>query len=116
MQIRLLLLAPFALAALLMGCTIGTLYPRLDVSGAAASQLTLDDIRELRQLVQARPDILKPLDRIEMQRADEAHITSGSNTWDDKHPRSTSFIARKKNGRWYIVPGTVDTREVIITG
>src|SRR5947209_21629 len=76
----------------------------------------LDDSRELRQLVQARPDILKPLDRIEMQRADEAHITSGSNTWDDKHPRSTTFTARKKNGRWYIVPGTVDTFGVVITG
>jgi hypothetical protein len=81
----------------------------LDASGAAASELTLDDIHQLTQLAQGRSDIFKPLTKIEIQRANEAHIISGTNAWDGKPPILTTFIARKKNGRWYVVPGSVNT-------
>lgn len=88
-------------------------YPTLDIFGAAASQMTLDDIHQLVELARARPDILKPLDQIEVQRADEAFIKSGNpqQTGD----KMTTFSARKKAGRWFIVPSSINTGEAIIT-
>jgi hypothetical protein len=88
-------------------------YPSLDIFGAAASQMTLDDVYQLVELARARPDILKPLDQIEVQRPDEAFIKSGNpeHTGD----KGTTFSARKKAGRWFIVPDSINTGEAIIT-
>ena len=88
-------------------------YPTLDIFGAAAGQMTLDDINQLVELARARPDILKPLDQIEVQRPDEALIKSGrpENTGE----KMTTFSARKKGGLWFVVPGSVNTGEAIIT-
>jgi hypothetical protein len=88
-------------------------YPTLDIVGAAASQMTLDDINQLVELAGARPDILKPLDQIEVQRPDEAFIKSGRP--EKTGEKGTTFSARKKGGRWFIVPGSVNTGEAIIT-
>src|SRR6202043_1483200 len=109
MRARVLVLAAFALAALATACTpttynpptkFSTRYPTLGVSGPAASQLTLDDIRELKELARSRSDILKPLDDIEVVRPDEVHISSGR-PWQRSPQMETKFNARKKNGRWY---------------
>ena len=93
--------------------TIRFRYPTLDIFGAAANEMTLDDIDQLVHLARARSDILKPLDQIEVQRPDEAFVKSGNpqQTGD----RGTTFSARKKDGHWFIVPGTVNTGEAIIT-
>ena len=88
---------------------MNTRYPLLDVSGAAASELTLDDVHQLTYLAQNRSDIFKPLTKIEMQRESEAYITSGTSAWNGKPPMFTTFTARKKNARWYVVPGSVKT-------
>jgi hypothetical protein len=122
MRTHLLVLAPLGFAALLTSCTsekyrlpttFSTLYPTLDVSGAAASQLTVGDISELKQLAKSRSDILKPLESIEVSQPGEAHITSGR-AWQ-RSPQMETFTARKKDGRWYIVPRSVNTHGVIIT-
>ncbi|MGC1323879.1 MAG: hypothetical protein WA849_16990 [Candidatus Udaeobacter sp.] len=88
-------------------------HPTLDIFGAASSQMTLDDIDQLVELARARPDILKPLDQIEVQRPDEAFIKSGRA--DHIGQKMTTFSARKKAGRWSIVPGSINTGEAIIT-
>jgi hypothetical protein len=88
-------------------------YPTLDIFGAAASQMTLDDIDQLVELVRGRSDILKPLDQIEVQRPDEAYMKSGGP--EHTGEKMTTFSARKKAGRWFIVPGSVNTGEAIIT-
>src|ERR1043166_3816890 len=79
-------------------------YPTLDIFGAAAGQMTLDDVEQLVQLARARPDILKPLDQIEAQRPDEAFIKSGNP--EQRSEEMTTFSARKKAGHWFIVPGS----------
>ena len=88
-------------------------YPTLDIFGAAASQMTLDDIDQLVELARVRADILKPLDQIEVQRSDEAYIKSGSP--ERTGEKMTTFSARKRGGRWFVVPGSVNTGEAIIT-
>jgi hypothetical protein len=115
----------FALAlvlATLTSCTSGFYhvqsvirfrYPTLDIFGAAASQMTLDDIHQLVELARARPDILKPLDQIEVQPSDEAYIKSGRP--ERTGEKMTTFSARKRGGRWFIVPRSVNTGEAIIT-
>lgn len=93
--------------------TIRFRYPTLDIFGAAASQMTLDDIDQLVELARGRPDILKPLDQIEVQHPHEAYIKSGKP--EHTGEKMTTFSARKKDGRWFIVPGSVNTGEAIIT-
>lgn len=88
-------------------------YPTLDIFGGAASQMTLDDIDQLVELARGRPDILKPLDQIEVQRPDEAYIKSGRP--EHTGEKMTTFSARKKEQDWLIVPGSVNTGEAIIT-
>jgi len=75
--------------------------------------MTLDDIHQLVELARARPEILKQLDQIEVQRPDEAYVKSGRP--DHTGEKMTTFSARKKGGRWFIVPGSVNTGEAIIT-
>jgi hypothetical protein len=75
--------------------------------------MTLDDVDQLVQLARARPDILKPLDQIEVQHPDEAFVKSGNP--EQTGDQMTTFSARKKDGRWFIVPGSVNTGEAIIT-
>ena len=41
------------------------LFPGMDIIGAHASQWTLDDLRQVRELMRSHPDIRKPLDRID---------------------------------------------------
>jgi hypothetical protein len=113
----------FVAVIMLAACTSGPYrvqtsiafrYPGLDVFGAAASQMTLDDIHQLVELARARPDILKPLDQIEVQRTGEAYIKSGRP--EHTGEKMTTFSARKKTGRWLIVPGSVNTGHAFITG
>ena len=75
--------------------------------------MTLDDIDQLVELARCRPDILKPLDQIEVQHPREAYIKSGRP--EHTGEKMTTFSARKKDGRWFIVPGSVNTGEAIIT-
>ena len=74
---------------------------------------TLDDINQLAELARAPPDILKPLDQIEVQRPDEAYVKTGRP--EHTGEKMTTFSARKKGGRWFIVPGSINTGEAIIT-
>jgi hypothetical protein len=88
-------------------------YPTLDIFGAAASQMTLNDIDQLVELARAHSDILKPLDQIEDQRPDEAFVKSGRP--EQTGDKMTTFSARKKGGHWFIVPSSVNTGDAIIT-
>jgi Tfp pilus assembly protein PilP len=113
----------FVAAMMLAACTSGFYhvqtaitfrYPTLQITGAGASSLTLDDVNQWTALARARSDILKPLFQVEVPRPDEASVKSGR-PLDDPKQRMTVFDLRKKDGRWFIVPSSVRTVESIIT-
>ena len=84
-------------------------YPSMGFAGSYCKQLTVDDVREIVRLARNRADILKPVDQIVMEkRSDEAEINSGN--------PGASFKVRKRNGRWMIIEGSIDTGPGIITG
>jgi hypothetical protein len=78
--------------------------------GAYSQQLTVDDVRQIIALVRDRPDILKPVYSITIERPDQAEVNSG-NLADI----STGFDVRKRNGRWFILLGSITKGRVITT-
>jgi len=90
------------------------LFPRADVTGKYASQWTIADLREVRDLVRKYPEIRKPLDHVEAYAPDKAHVQSGS-PWLDPNRVNTDFEVRKVNGHWVILKGSINTGHVIIT-
>jgi hypothetical protein len=115
--------AIFSMALLLTGCapgsvygvsnTISFAYPTMGFAGPYRKQLALDDVRQIVRLAESRPDILKPVDQIVMDRPDEAEVHTGN-------PQQTGdpacrFHARKRNGQWFISDKPYCTRETIIT-
>ena len=82
------------------------------IQGAYADWLTYHDIIEIRALVQHRPE-LRPIFRIWMHWPDRALVDTGTvaNTGDT----ITSFIARKKNGRWAIDESSIEKNRAIVT-
>jgi Tfp pilus assembly protein PilP len=110
-------------AIMLTGCTSGFYhvqtaitfrYPTLDITGAGASSITLDDVNQWTESARARSDILKPVFQVEVMRPDEAFVKSGR-PLDDPNQRMTVFDLRKKDGRCFIVPSSVRTVRGIIT-
>jgi hypothetical protein len=89
-------------------------FPFVYTDGRYASQLTLDDFRQIRQLIREYPEIRKPLNAIDAFAPDRAHVSSGS-PWLDPDQVGTTFDVQKKNGRWHIIKGSIDTSHEIIT-
>ena len=88
-------------------------FPSLGVTGSCASRLTVDDVRQIRELARNRPDIKKPVDQIDIDHPDQARVSSGN----AQNPGDvmTTFEVRKKNGRWIIIKGSAGTGEAVIT-
>src|SRR5258708_21858173 len=92
--------------------TVRFAFPSLDVAGACASSLTVDDVRQIKHLAD-RHDVLKPIDQIVADHPDEAEVKCG-------HPEKsgdpiTTFEVRKKNGRWIISKKPYTSTETIVT-
>jgi hypothetical protein len=90
-------------------------YPSMGFAGQYCKQLTVDDIRQIVNLTRSRADIRKPVDQIVMEKGpDEAEVNSGNpqKTGDI----GTSFRVQKRNGRWMIIEGSINTGPGIITG
>jgi hypothetical protein len=115
--------AAFSVALLLTGCAPGSVYgvsnaisfsyPTMGFAGPYSKQLTLDDVRQIVRLANDRPDVLKPVDQIVVERLGEAEVHTGNpqSTGD----RACTFHARKRNGRWFISDKPYCTNETIIT-
>lgn len=111
-----------ALAAVFVSCTSGPhhvqtairfRYPNIDIYGPYAKDWVVADVQQIVELAQARGDIKKPIDQIEVYRADCARVKSG-NPQKQGDPLTT-FEARKQSGRWMIVPDTISTGPAIIS-
>ena len=84
-------------------------FPGIDVEGG----LTVDDVRQIRELARSRSDIRKPITDIKVTSPGFAEITAGKA--EKSFDKVTVFKVRKENGRWKIVPGSVYDTEVVIT-
>jgi hypothetical protein len=89
-------------------------YPRMGFRGSYCKELTVDDVRQIVALAKSRPDILKPIGLIDIDRPDIAKVESDPS--EGSVTRVTSFEVRKKNGRWMVIEGSIQTNQVIITG
>ena len=89
-------------------------FPGVILEGPNANSLTTADVRQIIELGGRLPNIKHPVYRIDMQRPDEGDITSGrtENTGDFQ----SSFKVRKRGSRWQVIPGSISTNKVIITG
>jgi len=87
-------------------------YPTMGFTGSYAKQLTLDDVRQIVSLARNNPKIVKPVQRIVIDRPDEAEVNSGP---EENFALGTTFKVRKKNGRWMIIEKSINTGETIIT-
>jgi hypothetical protein len=89
-------------------------FPGIILEGSYAALLATADVRQIVELGRRLPSIKHPVYRIDMQRPDEADVTSGrtENTGDFQ----SSFKVRKRDGRWQVMPSSISTNEVIITG
>jgi hypothetical protein len=87
-------------------------YPNFDLYGDYAYQWTLDDVRQVLQLVAARSDIQHPIYQVEAQKPDQARVISGhaQNNGD----LQTEFLIRKRQGHWTIIETSINTSPVII--
>ncbi len=92
--------------------TIRLRYPNIDIYGSYAKDWLIADVQQIVELAGSRPDIKKPIDQIEVYRADHARVKSG-NPQNQGDPLTT-FEVRKQSGRWMIVPETVSTGPAII--
>jgi hypothetical protein len=123
MRAQFVVTAAFSMALLLTGCAPGSVYgvsnaislayPTMGFSGPYRKQLTLDDVRQIVRLAENRPDVLKPVDQIVMDRADEAEVHTG-NPQQSGDP-ACRFHARKRNGQWFVSDKPYCTKETIIT-
>jgi hypothetical protein len=121
MKLRVHTFAIWTLAAAFASCTSGPhrvqtvirfRYPNIDIYGPYAKDWVIADVQQIVELAQARSDIKKPIDQIEVYRADHARVKSG-NPQQQGDPLTT-FEVRKQNARWMIIPGTVSTGSAII--
>ena len=112
--------AQLAIASLLISCVSTEMkvpfeFPFVYIDGRYANQWTVDDLRQIRQLIREYPQIRKPLNTVDAFAPDRAHIDSGS-PWLDPDQVGTTFDVLKKDGRWFVIKGSIDTRHEIITG
>ena len=97
-------------AATLTSCTS---YVSPEISGPYAARLTREDIQQIAALPFSRSGIHRGVHGIYANKPNEVGVQSAQPQW----PRDTivSFRARKKDGRWVIVPGSVETMQMIPT-
>ena len=97
--------------AILTSCTS---FAAPDVSGPYAARLTREDIQQIAALPFAGSGIHRGVHSIYAKKPDEVGVQSGQPQW----PKDTivSFTARKKDGRWIIVPDSIETIRLIPTG
>ena len=114
---------PSLFAAILFGCVspyhpvsndIRWAYPTMGFRGPYCKDLTVDDVRQIVALAKRRTDVLKPVGMINVDRPNSVKVESDPS--EGPATRVTTFEARKKNGRWMIIQGSIRTNQVIITG
>lgn len=96
--------------AILASCTS---FAAPEVSGPYAARLTREDIQQITALAFTGSGIHRGVHSIYANKPDEVGVQSAQPQW----PRDTivSFTARKNDGRWVIVPGSVETMQMIPT-
>jgi len=113
-----LILASLWLCAAFTSCTsfqIATYkFPGIILEGPSSASLTAADVQQIFDLGRHLPNINHPVYRIEVKHPGEAEVTSGQaeNTGDSQ----TTFTVHKEDAIWKVKPGSISTREVIITG
>ena|SRR5205807_6659332 len=109
MSTRVTTLMLFATATLI-SCTS---FAAPDVSGPYAARLTREDIQQIAALPFTGSGLHRGVHSIYANKPDEVGAQSAQPQW----PRDTivSFTARKKDGHWVIVPGSVETMQLIPT-
>jgi hypothetical protein len=115
---RALVLLSLALCAAVTSCTpfqIATsTFPGIILEGPYSGSLATADVRQIIELGRGLRHIKHPVYRIDMQRPDEAEITSGRTERTGDY--QSSFKVRKRNGGWEVIPRSISTNKVIITG
>ena len=88
-------------------------YAAPEVSGPYAARLTQKDIQQIAALPFTGSGIQRGVHSIYANKPDEVGVQSAQPQW----PRDTivSFTARKDNGQWIIVPGSVENMQMIPT-
>jgi hypothetical protein len=71
-------------------------YPQLEVTGAAADQLSKRDIYDIVEVASQQPKMLKPIHRIDADKPDHAVVTGGGVNNDKESVLKVS----KQAGRW----------------
>jgi hypothetical protein len=90
-------------------------YPRVQLCGRYRNQLEVEDVRQILELAQQRPEILKPINQIDVDQPGAAHVVGG--TGEKSGDMLTWFDVQKRNGRWLIRQGSVHTGPIgIVTG
>jgi hypothetical protein len=75
--------------------------------------LSPEDVRAIQQLVEARPDIRKPVREIYVDRRGHAQVTSGTPT--DRVGSGSFFTVAKRRGKW-IIDSPIQEEHVILHG
>jgi|SRR5882724_9160266 len=107
--------APLIVCCLFVGCTHAAIGREMQ-PGSFSSLLSRDDIREIKALVAARPDIKQPVWQIatDENRADHATVYTGR--WLKVGDESDYFQVQKHRGRWKITsPISHDRLKRVIT-
>jgi hypothetical protein len=88
-------------------------YAAPEVSGPYGARLTREDIQQIAALPFAGSGINRGVHSIYANKPDEVGVQSAQPQW----PRDTivSFTARKKDHHWVIVPGSIETMQMIPT-
>ena len=97
-------------AAILTSCTS---LAAPEVSGPYAARLSREDIQQIAALPFTGSGIHRGVHSIYANKPNEVGVQTAQPQW----PRDTivSFTARKNDGRWVIVSGSVETMQMIPT-
>ena len=87
-------------------------FPSMDFAGRYRRDLTVDDVRQIIELAQQRPNISKPVYQIEADSLNHANVSSGQS--QEIGDVFTEFQVEKSNGRWKIVKDSINTGPVAI--
>ena len=110
------LIVSFWATAALTSCmspqmAIRSRYPQLNVTGPYAGQLSEGEISEMVSVAQQHPEMLKPINTIDMETPDRAQVTGGLAVSETQ----TVLKLQKKNGKWTIIKGSFYHPRVVIT-
>ena len=92
--------------------TAALTFPRPQVSGLYAARLTKEDVEQITEIPFLHPNIRQPVQSIDVQRPDQAKVTSYRQTGTVNE--ATEFKAEKKNGRWTLIEASVIQKEIWI--